>query len=407
MMNILIITRDTQYNSNIKGHFLRLDGFIDYCKFKKLNIDVIYPFRLFGGKKTRSAFNPLFSFWSFFDYDGLINANILLKLILSPFKFLRRLFNTKIDSDELILKSLEKKIKKLKKKKYDIIIVSVPPHSFLNLINLLSRLSTNSIKIADCRDPWTLRPDLYKNNENMRELETSLLLKYDYVSVVSEGMKNNYEKNFNIQNVITLENGYPNWMEKFPQKKKFTNFENLKFGYFGFGGIYYASKSGKDLSLLCNFFEYCEKVKKAKLYLHGTIINKSRKKFKNTIIQSSVFNTRLIQAYDNMDVAIYYYTGSDAELTMGAKLYEYLQRDKFIWSITKVWPTSLYRFSEKVGGVFITDLSKTNLEEDYDKMLEKLKLFKGRDKNVIKNYSRQNLNENFFNCIKKKSNDIK
>ena len=299
-MKFLIITRDTPANSNVAGHFARVDGLISYLFSRQHDIHVYYPNRLFGRRKNSFyGSRPVSSIWSLFDYDYLSSANILTRFLLAPFKLVRRFKRFSIDESELYLPSIEKTLRKnAKHNDYDIIIVSAPPHSFLTLINPLRLLYPNSNIIADCRDPWTLRPLLYNSNASLKKQEAGLLKKFNSVLVVSSVMRREYAREFDLDNIYVLENGISDWIAKYkiPALKQ-KNTSEILFGYFGTGGINHSSGSGKDLQFLCEFFEKYRHFKyRIKLLLRGHIINNSLSIYKQTSIAPSCVEEKLVNA---------------------------------------------------------------------------------------------------------------
>ena len=86
----------------------------------------------------------------------------------------------------------------------------------------------------------------------------------------------------------------------------------------------------------------------------------------------------------------------DVSLVMGAKLYEYLSRDKFIWVITNGRPEAIQEFADNIGGVHITDIHTTDIESDFDYVLSQYENFSGRHDTLINQYKRDSLIDVFF-----------
>ena len=419
MKNCLLITRDTPFNSRIPGHIARVMGWVDYSTECDVSVDICYPKRFFGAsKKALGHCIPVWSLWHLFDYDNLITAPFICRLCLGAFKILRRMVAVQVDIDEKALVPLYKKLKCLSvKKKYDYIVISVPPHSFLKLGSAIKQIFPDTCLIADCRDPWTLRGDLYSSTPRAMLDEKTQLSVFDHVLVVSEVMRERYITELGIRNVEVLQNGFHDSMFAGANKRKGVSNKNknpLIFGYFGTGGIGSGARSGKDLAFLCEFFSsglgaHAERgeFNEAKLRIYGEIHNKKKTKFRSVSFPGKVTGKRFTDALEVVDVGIFVYTNElDVDLVMGTKLYDYLAKDKFIWVITKGYPRSIASFSEIVGGIVITDLNQSDLESGMEEVCRNWRLFGGREKQLINRFSRRNLIYSFWKGLEKSSEQI-
>ena len=122
----------------------------------------------------------------------------------------------------------------LKHEKIDAIITTGPPHS-AHLIGLELKRKHTLKWLADLRDPWTgifynrLLPRTEASKRKDEELETQVLKTADQITVISPGMKKQFESR--AKNIEVIFNGYDE--EDFNQQSKTTDRNKFIIRYVG------------------------------------------------------------------------------------------------------------------------------------------------------------------------------
>ncbi len=389
MKSVLIITRDFPPNSPHVGWMIRVAELAKYLSSKGCKVFVL------AIKRRKEWYNlidmdeniEVFFIKDFFSYwDIPRNQSNPIELGVQAFTHLfRKLFKNKmIDINHFSWKKYVKKASFLiERKNIKNVFISMPPFSLQQVaVDLKQRFGDDINLIADYRDAWTLRKMYIKGISKKeldfrKSLEQKTLLNNDLTIFVSSGMFKQYDKNFDLNESIIIENGFVESTESLVDKKKVEkikdeiNSDGLVIGYFGSGSI--TGKGHKDFLNLIKVIEKDDELKEnITLLVAGWIKGLDSVNSSCKIIDAElVTNSTARKLMEEIDIGLVVHSEVvDAPNVMGGKLYDYVAAGKPIWFLVPENAVSIKEFVSRHNKGYVTDIfSKEMIKKDCKKIL--------------------------------------
>lgn len=389
MKSVLLITRDFPPNSPHVGWMIRVAELAKYLSSKNYKVYVLAIKRRkewhglieMDEKIDVCYIKDFFSYW-----DVPRNQSNFVEFGVQAFNHLiRKLFKNKmIDINHFSWKKYFKKASMLiEKENIKNVFISMPPFSLQKVAVALKQKFGEDINlILDYRDAWTLRK-MYieeickKELDSRKSLEQKNLLISDLTIFVSSGMFKQYNKSFNLNKSIIIQNGFVEPDKSLVDKKKVEkikseiNSDNLVLGYFGSGSV--NGKGHKDFLNLIKAIERDDELReKITLLVAGWIKGLAKINTDCKIINAAVVNNSTARKLmEEIDIGLVVHSEMlDAPNVMGGKLYDYVAARKPIWFLVPENAVSIKEFISRHNKGYITDIfSEKNIVKDCKKIL--------------------------------------
>ena len=374
---VLIITRDFPPNHYQIGWMIRMAALAAFFHENSIEVHVIAIDSGVSEETTENLIDVP---------DDVHTYFILSKQQNKIHKYFKKLvFNINKYDRNLLKKILCKCSEVIDKHGIKNIIISSPPGNFRILsVDLRKKYGDKLNIIADYRDAWSLRW-IYVKNKNRKELaeikniEQKSLYSNTINVFVSEGMKKQYEENFEIKKSIVIENGFIEYQsnENLLNDEIFINYissarkkNKIVIVYCGSGSV--TGNGHKDFKILFELISGNSYLNSSVCFvIIGNVNGLSEYEHKLDFYNAGVIPNHEVSKYFRFcDLGLTVHSHKlEAPAVMGGKIYDYLAASLPIWFIVPENAYSIKHFIEKHDKGFLSDI---NNRESIEKRLNEI-----------------------------------